>query len=325
MHQALPLYWAAAERLVLLRRLCYPSRLSDLCDGYLYFALQVPQNYRSPVCWTKWSGMEGLLVLLRRLCYPSRLSDLCDGFRRSKPVLSLIFNTMLMWMWRRWGHLLKDPFTQGFFSAERVATYSTKITEKVSPGLHVWGFIDGTVRPICRPVRDQQQFYNGHKRVHALKYQSVVTPNSIIAHLFGPVEGRRHDAGVLAESGLLQQLAAHMDDPHGVPYALYGDTPYPLSPYLQKAFQGAALTAAQCDFNTRFSNVRIAVEWAFGEISTLWAYIDMKKQQKTLLQPVALYYFVATLFTNLHTIARYGNKTSKFFGVSPPSLNEYLQ
>ena len=138
-------------------------------------------------------------------------------------MLSLNFNTMLMWIRRRWGHLLKDPFAQGFFSAERerVATYSTKITENVGPDLHVWGFIDGTVRPICRPVRDQQQFYNGHERVHALKYQVVVTLEGMIAHLFGPVEGRRHDAGVLAETGLLQQLAAHMDDPHGVPYALH--------------------------------------------------------------------------------------------------------
>ena len=66
----------------------------------VYFALQVPHNYRSPVCRTKWSGMEGLLILLRRLCYPSRLSDLCEEFGRSKPVLPLIFNTILMWMWR---------------------------------------------------------------------------------------------------------------------------------------------------------------------------------------------------------------------------------
>lgn len=32
-----------------------------------------------------------------------------------------------------------------------------------------FGFIDGTVRPICRPENDQRLVYNGHKRVHALK------------------------------------------------------------------------------------------------------------------------------------------------------------
>ena len=158
------------------------------------------------------------------------------------------------------------------------------------------------MRPICRPVRDQQQFYNGHKRVHALKYQVVVTLDGIIAHLFDPGDGRRQDAGVLEESGLRQQLAAHtctctcMDECS----MRCMEPQHRLSQYLQKAFQGAALTAAQRDFNTRFSNVRIhvAVEWAFGDISTLWAYVDMKKQQKMLLQPVAFYYYVATPFTN---------------------------
>ena len=37
-------------------------------------------------------------------------------------------------------------------------------------------------------------------------FQSVVAPNGIICHLFGPLEGRRHDAFMLSESGLLQKL-----------------------------------------------------------------------------------------------------------------------
>ena len=50
-----------------------------------------------------------------------------------------------------------------------------------------WGFIDGTVRPICRPGENQNVVYNGHKRVHALKYQSVVAANGLVANLYGPV------------------------------------------------------------------------------------------------------------------------------------------
>ena len=42
-------------------------------------------------------------------------------------------------------------------------------------------------RPICRPDQHQRQVYNGHKRVHALKFQSVTLPNGIIANLYGPV------------------------------------------------------------------------------------------------------------------------------------------
>ena len=50
---------------------------------------------------------------------------------------------------------------------------------------------------------------NGNKRVHAIKFQSVVTPRGIIAHLYGPNEGCRHDSGMLAYPGLLQQLEQH--------------------------------------------------------------------------------------------------------------------
>ena len=50
-----------------------------------------------------------------------------------------------------------------------------------------FGFINGTVRPICSPGKDQRIVYNGHKRVHALKFQSGSLPNGMIANLFGPV------------------------------------------------------------------------------------------------------------------------------------------
>ena len=29
--------------------------------------------------------------------------------------------------------------------------------------------------------------YNGHKRVHAIKFQSVASPNGLMANLYGPV------------------------------------------------------------------------------------------------------------------------------------------
>ena len=89
------------------------------------------------------------------------------------------------------------------------------------------------------------------KHAYALKCQAVTAPDGLITQLFGPVEGRRHDSGVLGESGLLPQLVAHMNVPNGIPDALYGDDAYPLSQYLQKAYQGAVLTQAQQRFSTK--------------------------------------------------------------------------
>ena len=76
------------------------------------------------------------------------------------------------------------------------------------------------------PSQNQQEVYNGHRRIHALKYHSAVLPNSLIANLFGPMEGRRHDAAILAESGLLAGIRFHSAT--NKPLCLYGDSAYPL-------------------------------------------------------------------------------------------------
>ena len=53
------------------------------------------------------------------------------------------------------------------------------------------------MRPISRPGEAQKAVYNGRKRIHALKFQSVTPPNGLIAHLFGPVGISRFRVGSL--------------------------------------------------------------------------------------------------------------------------------
>ena len=50
-----------------------------------------------------------------------------------------------------------------------------------------FGFVDGTVSPICRPSENKSTVYNSHKRIYALKLQLVTTPNGMMANLHGPV------------------------------------------------------------------------------------------------------------------------------------------
>ena len=102
--------------------------------------------------------------------------------------------------------------------------------------------IYGTVRPVCRPGENQRVLYNGHKRIHAIKFQSVVAPNGLIANLYGPVEGKKHDSGMLADSNLLTQLQQHSFSPNRQPLCIYGDPAYPLRIHLQGPFRGANLT-----------------------------------------------------------------------------------
>ena len=46
--------------------------------------------------------------------------------------------------------------------------------------------------------------------------------------MYGPIEGRRHDAFMLGESGLLDKLR-RFEKPNGDPYIIYGDPAYGLT------------------------------------------------------------------------------------------------
>ena len=59
--------------------------------------------------------------------------------------------------------------------------------------------------------------------MHGLKFQSVALPNGLIENLYGPVEGRCHDAGMLKDSGLLNDLSRFGFNTRGDVLSLYGD------------------------------------------------------------------------------------------------------
>ena len=140
--------------------------------------------------------------------------------------------------------------------------------------------MDGTVHSICRPnERIQRILYNGYKRIYALKFQSSVAPNRLIANLYGPVEGRRDDSGMLVESKLLPLLQQYCHSVNGSPLCIYGDPAYPLRAHLQRPFEGNHLSQEQKDFNKSMKTVCVSVEWVFKEIIRYFAFIDFKKKQ----------------------------------------------
>ena len=97
--------------------------------------------------------------------------------------------------------------------------------------------------------------------------------------LFLP-EGRKHDAGMLADSGLLRDLENHAFSPTGNPMALYGDPAYPLRVHLVVPYRAAGITPQMEEFNKAMSSVRISVEWLFGDIINYFKFVDFKKTQK---------------------------------------------
>ena len=149
-----------------------------------------------------------------------------------------------------------------------------------------------------------------------------MTPNGLIAHMFGPLEGRRHDAFMLSVSGLTEKLR-RLNRPNGEPYVIYGDPAYGVTRNILAPYRGIHLTSQEKEFNRAMSSVRVSVEWTFGKVVQYFAYLDFKKNQKILLQPVGKFYLVGALLTNCHTCL-YGSLTTSFFGVQPPSLETYL-
>ena len=150
-------------------------------------------------------GIEALCIFLKRFAYPCRYSDMVQRFARPVPQYSIVSSLIMNRIYLNFRHLL-ESFNQPLLTPVCLERFCQAVHDKGAALENCWGFIDGTVRPICRPGQNQRVLYNGHKKVHALKFQSLVTPNGLIANLFGPIEGKRHDSGMLAESNLLQQL-----------------------------------------------------------------------------------------------------------------------
>ena len=129
---------------------------------------------------------EGLCILLRRFTYPCRYSDMIPRFARPVPVLSMMMNTVLDYVYDVHGQRITN-WNPDVMSPHQLQIYAHAISVKGVPLDNCFGFVDGTVRPIYRPNRHQRVAYNGHKRVHSLKYQSVALPNGIIGNMYGPV------------------------------------------------------------------------------------------------------------------------------------------
>ena len=159
-----------------------------------------------------------------------------------------------------------------------------------------------------------------------MKFQSVAIPNGLIANLYGPVEGRRQDAGMLNESGLLNVLQREAYTPGGNPLCLYDDPAYPLRPQLMSPFRETdvpILTPEMRAFNTAMSEVRVSVEWLFGDVAEYFKFVDYKKNLKLGMSAVAKQYIVSALFRNILTCL-YRNSTATFFQLEAPTLLEYL-
>ncbi|OWY97970.1 hypothetical protein PHMEG_00031380 [Phytophthora megakarya] len=278
-----------------------------------FFIFSTDQGYRV-------SGIEGLCITLERLSYPSRWKDQVEKFGRSNSNLSSIFYYVCEHIGDRCSPLLRGDWNR---VSSRLEDFASAISTKGSALNNLWGFIDGTVRKICRPGHstEQQAMYNGHKRSHAVKYQAITTPDGMIVHMFGPAEGRAHDLTLLEDSGVETIIE---EDQRFRGYLLYGDPAYGQTNVFASPFDKVGATREEKDVNKSLSQVRISVEWGFGKIVNEWAMLDFKRKMTIGNVPVGLLYEVVAIFANCLTIARQQNVISSYFDVVPPTFQEYF-
>ena len=76
-------------------------------------------------------------------------------------------------------------------------------------------------------------------------------------------------------------------------------------------------------YNHSMSAVRSSVEWLFGDVVNYFKFLDLKKNLKIGLSQVGKMYIVCAILHNDLTCL-YGNTTSQFFDLDPPSLEDYF-
>ena len=79
---------------------------------------------------------------------------------------------------------------------------------------------------------------------------------------------------------------------------------------------------SQSTFNKEPSGVRITIEQLSGQTSKLWAGNRYKYSQQVGSSPVAAYYMVAVILTNVKTCV--DMKVAQYFSCKPPTPVEYL-
>ncbi|OWZ03864.1 hypothetical protein PHMEG_00024333 [Phytophthora megakarya] len=286
--------------------------------AYLLMSFRIPAFFQLDEGY-RVSGIEALCIVLERMSCPARWREQVKKFGRSESNLSSIFYFVCEHISCRCAPLLRGDWDR---VSTRLEDFASVIRAKCSELSNLWGFIDGTVRKICRPGNgtEQRAMYNGHKRSHAVKYQSVVTPE-LIVQLFGPAEGRAHDLTLLDESKLDEIIS---QDRRFRVYLLYGDPAYGQTNVVASPFDKIGATNEELAVNKSLSSVRITVEWGFGQIIGEWAMMDFKRKLTIGKVPVGMPYEVSAIFANCVTIARHQNIISSYFDVHPLTFAGYF-
>ncbi|KAI0708899.1 hypothetical protein C8T65DRAFT_695746 [Cerioporus squamosus] len=200
-------------------------------------------------------------------------------YNRSQAAISEIVNLVVMFVNKRWNHLL-DFNHGGLLSPANLNCYAAAIHCCGAPLATIWGFIDYTLRAICCPWWFQQQAYSGHKRKHALKFQAVMLPCGLFGHLYAACrlmeKCQKYAACPGDHPGKIRHLQVFGDPAYGILQQL-------ISPYVDP-------TPDQRAWNLEMLKMQMAVEHEFGIVSSLFPFLNVGWKMCLFESPVSCYY-----------------------------------
>jgi hypothetical protein len=96
--------------------------------------------------------------------------------------------------------------------------------------------MNATCRPGGGPARDganaprndpllQQAWYNGWKKLHGMKWQTVDLPNGMNFHVWGPISIRHNDLNSLYDSEI-NRLIVELQLGNNLQWVIYGDSAF---------------------------------------------------------------------------------------------------
>jgi len=295
----------------------------------------------------RFTGEEVFLAGYYRLASINRFGDLGwqQFFGFSQPRASMAWVLFEEHMIKNWSYLILDNMD---FWAARIPEFARLIAEKANT-LHgqdqaifdpsifrIFAFIDNTTFPTCRPGggprRDghrhnpliQEAFYNGWKKHHGLKFQTVDTPCGMNFDVFGPVSLRHSDIYTWHASRLSMKMAALLLR-HSYPnYRIYGDSAYTVISDECIAYHVDNSTdRTQGPKNKAMNSCRESIEWNYGDVKGLFKMVDYPKALRLRQMPVGNMCLLAILLRNFH-VCFYGCNTSTYFKCQPPTFEEYV-
>ena len=99
---------------------------------------------------------------------------------RNPTELRLIFT--LDFIYQRQYHRL-ESWNLFFLNTPYLQSYADAVAGKGAPSYNCFGFVNGTITRICRPVLNEKVVYSHHTRIHGVKFPSMVLPNGLIINL----------------------------------------------------------------------------------------------------------------------------------------------